>query len=73
VFTGKHQVQRSHNSDLMKKTKTQSSTTGATTKGSVVKSSTKPMQNQTATKNKVAKETGANQKERCSYLNKSLR
>ena len=47
---GKHQVQRSHNSDPIKKTKTQSSAVGTATKGSVVKSSTKPTQNDTATK-----------------------
>jgi len=47
---GKHQVQCSHNSDPMKKAKTQSSTAGATTKGSFFKSSMKPTQNDTATK-----------------------
>ncbi len=54
-FTGKHQVQRSHNSDPMKKTKTQSSTAGAATKSSIVKSSTKPAQNETTTKTKLQK------------------
>jgi hypothetical protein len=39
----------------MKKTKTQSSAAGAVTKGSVVKASTKPMQNETATKTKLQK------------------
>ncbi len=55
VFTEKYQVQCSYISDPMKKTKTQSSTTGAATKGSVVNSSTKPMQNETATKTKLQK------------------
>jgi hypothetical protein len=55
TFTGKHQVQHSHNSDLIKKTKTQSSTAGAMTKCSVVKSSTKPMQNETATEMNLQK------------------
>jgi hypothetical protein len=55
AFTGKHQVQRSHNSNPMKKTRTQSSAASATTKGSVVKSSTKPMQIETATKTKLQK------------------
>jgi hypothetical protein len=39
----------------MKKTKTQLSAADATTKGSVLKSSTKPMQNETATKTKLQK------------------
>jgi hypothetical protein len=39
----------------MKKTKTQSSAAGATTKGSVVKPSTKPTQNETATNTKLQK------------------
>jgi hypothetical protein len=51
-FMGKHQVQRTHNPNPMKKTKTQSSTPGAATKVSIVKSSAKPMQNETATKMK---------------------
>jgi hypothetical protein len=55
AFTGKHQVQRSHNPDPMKKTKAQSSAAGAATKVSVVKSSTRPMQNETATKTKLQK------------------
>jgi hypothetical protein len=55
VFTGKHQVQCSPNSDLMKKTKTQSSTTGALTKDYVLKSSMKLTQNETATKTKLQK------------------
>ncbi len=49
VFTRKHKVQCSHNPNPMKKTKTQLSTTGAATKVSVVKSSTKTLQNETAT------------------------
>ena len=48
-------MQRSHNSDPMKKTKTQSSTAGAATKSSIVKSSTKPAQNETTTKTKLQK------------------
>jgi hypothetical protein len=55
AFTGKCQVQRSHNLDPMIKTKTQSSAAGAATKVSVVKPSTKPMQNKTATKTKLQK------------------
>ena len=55
TFTGKHKVQRSHNPDLMKKTKTQLSAAGAATKVSAVKSSTKPMQNKAATKTKLQK------------------
>jgi hypothetical protein len=39
----------------MKKTKTQMSAAGAATKVSIVKSSTKPMQNETATKTKLQK------------------
>ncbi len=39
----------------MKKTKAQLSAAGAATKGSIVKSSTKPMQNTTATKTKLQK------------------
>jgi hypothetical protein len=39
----------------MKKTKTQLSAAGAATKGSVVKSSTKPTQNETAPKTKLQK------------------
>ncbi len=41
AFTGKHKVKRPHNPDPMKKTKTQSSATGAAAKFSVVKLSTK--------------------------------
>jgi hypothetical protein len=55
AFIGKHQVQHSHNSDPMTKTKSQSSTIGATSKGSLVKSSTKSTQNETATKMKLQK------------------
>jgi hypothetical protein len=55
AFMRKHQVQSSHNSDPMKKTKTQSSAAGAATKDSVVKSSTKLTQNETATKTKLQK------------------
>jgi hypothetical protein len=55
VFTGKHKVQCSHNPDPIKKTKTQSSTASAMTKVSVVKSSTKLMQKETATKTKLQK------------------
>jgi hypothetical protein len=55
AFTGKHQVQCSHNSNPMKKTKTLLSAVGATTKGSIVKSSTKPTQNENATKTKLQK------------------
>jgi hypothetical protein len=54
AFTGKHKVQCSHNPNPMKKTKTQSSAAGATTKVSVVKSS-KKMENETATKTKLLK------------------
>ncbi len=50
AFTGKHKVKCPHNPDPMKKTKTQSSATGATAKMSVVKLSTKMMQNETTTK-----------------------
>jgi hypothetical protein len=50
AFMGKHQMQHSHNFNLMKKTKTQLSAIGAATKGSIVRSSTKPMQNETSTK-----------------------
>ncbi len=55
AFMGKHKVQCSHNTDPMKKTKTQSSATGAATKVSVVKSSTKPTQHETITKAKLQK------------------
>jgi hypothetical protein len=55
AFMGKHKVQHSHNPDPMKKAKTQSSTAGATTKVSVVKSSTKPTQHETTTKKKLQK------------------
>jgi hypothetical protein len=55
AFMGKHQVQCSPNVDPMQKTKTQSRAAGATTKGSVVNSPTKPMQNETATKTKLQK------------------
>jgi hypothetical protein len=55
AFMGKNKVQCSHNPDPMKKTKTQSSATGAATKVSVVKSSTKLTQNETATKMKLQK------------------
>jgi hypothetical protein len=55
AFTGKHQIQCSHKSDLMKKTKTKSSATEIATKGSIVESSTKQMQNETATKMKLQK------------------
>jgi hypothetical protein len=55
AFTGKHKVQRSPNSDPMKKTNTQPSTVGAATKSSVVKSSTKLTQNETAKKTKFQK------------------
>jgi hypothetical protein len=51
----KHQVQCSPNSNPMKKTKTQLSAAGAVTKGSIVKSSTKLIQNETATKMKLQK------------------
>ena len=47
--------QRSPNSDPMKKKKTQSSTAGATTKDSGVKSSLKPIQNETTTKKELQK------------------
>jgi hypothetical protein len=74
VFTRKNKVQRSHNSNPMKKTKNLSSAAGAATKVSVsvVKSSTKTTQNETATKIKLQKETEANQREGLSYLNESL-
>ncbi len=55
AFMGKHKVQCSHNCNTMKKTKTQSSTAGAATKISVVKSSTKTAQNEAATKTKLQK------------------
>jgi hypothetical protein len=55
AFTEKHQVQCSHNFDPIKKTRTKLSTTGATTTGSVVKLSTKPAHNETATKTKLQK------------------
>jgi hypothetical protein len=55
AFMGKHKVQCSHIPDPMKKTKTQSSAAGAATKVSVVKSSMKPAQNETATKTKFQK------------------
>jgi hypothetical protein len=55
AFTGKCKVQPSHNPDLMKKTKTQLSAAGAAKKVSVIKSSTKTMQNETATKTKMEK------------------
>jgi hypothetical protein len=55
AFMGKHKVQCSHNPNLMKKTKTQLSTTGAVTKVSIVKSSMKIMQNETDTKTKLQK------------------
>jgi hypothetical protein len=55
VFMEKHKVQPSHNPNLMKKTKTQLSTAGAGTKFSVVKSSTKRTQHDTATKTKLQK------------------
>jgi hypothetical protein len=53
MFMGKHQVP--HNSNPTKKTKTQLSAAGAATKGSVVKSSMKQTQNETATKTKLQK------------------
>jgi hypothetical protein len=53
TFTGKHQMQQSHNSNPIKKTKTQLGAAGAAAKGSIVKSSTKPTQNETATKTKL--------------------
>jgi hypothetical protein len=53
AFTGKHKVQCSHNPDWMKKTKTYSSAAGAATKVSVLMSSTKPTQHETATKTKL--------------------
>jgi hypothetical protein len=55
AFTGKHQVQCSHNSNTTKKTKTQSSAAGTAAKVSVVKSSTKLTQHKTATKTKLQK------------------
>jgi hypothetical protein len=55
AFTGKHQVQQSHDSNSMKKTKTQSGAAGAVTKGSSAKSSIKPTHNKTATKTKLQK------------------
>jgi hypothetical protein len=55
AFWGKHKVQRSHNPDPMKKTKTQLSAAGAATKVSIAKSSSKPTQNETATKKKLQK------------------
>jgi hypothetical protein len=73
TFMGKHKVQRSHNPDPMRETKTQSSAAGATAKVSIVKSSAKTTQNETATKKEVAKETDANQRKRCSYLSENLR
>ncbi len=53
AFMGNHKVQRSHNPNPMKKAKTQSSAAGAATKVSVMKSSTKSTQNETATKMKL--------------------
>ncbi len=55
AFTGKYQVQCSHNSDQMKKTKTKSSAAGAMTKGSIIKSSMKPTQHETTKKTKLQK------------------
>jgi hypothetical protein len=55
VFMGKHKVQHSPNPNLTKKTKTQSCATGAATKVSVVKLSTKTMPNETTTKTKLKK------------------
>jgi hypothetical protein len=55
TFTGKPKVHCSHNPNPMKKTKTQSSATGAATKVSVVKSSSKTLQNETATITKLQK------------------
>jgi hypothetical protein len=55
AFTGKHKMQCSHNPDQIKKTKTQLSAAGATTKVSIVKSSSKMLQNETTTKTKLQK------------------
>jgi hypothetical protein len=72
AFTGKHKVQCSHKPDQMKKSKTQLRATGAATKVSVIKSSTKTRQNDTANKTKLQKKQKPTKKVHRSYLNKSL-
>ncbi len=55
TFMGMYKVQCFHNPNPMKKIKIQLSAAGATTKVSVMKSPTKTMQNETATKTKLQK------------------